>query len=107
MSTVFGSQTKKRISYNYDEDEEPVLMHLRFLDYRYVRFFFNPKKDRFVLCSEWKDPGWTGVKSMRAGLETEERHRREKIFDKNEIDIEENPISQLLIDEVSIVAAAG
>ena len=37
---------------------------------------------------------------MRVGLDSEERHRREQVFDKNQIDIEEKPMSQLLVDEV-------
>lgn len=37
---------------------------------------------------------------MRIGLGSEERHRREQIFDKNHIDIKEKTVLQLLVDEV-------
>lgn len=98
-STVFGLGEKKGYSLDYDEDDDPVLMNLRFLDYRYIRFCFHPLKDKFVLCSDWKDPNWTDVKSIRAGLDSDERHRREQVFGKNAIEIEEKSIPQLLIDE--------
>lgn len=76
-------------------------MDLRFLDYRYIRFYFHPLKDKFVLCTNWKDPTWSDVRSIRTGLDSEERTRREQVFGKNEIDIEQKSTPQLLIDEVS------
>ena len=99
-STVFGMKEKKGYSLDYDEDDDPVLAYLRFLDYRYIRFCFHPLKDKFVLCSDWKDPNWTDVKSIRAGLEGDERQRREQLFGLNQIEIEQKSIPQLLIDEV-------
>ena len=100
VSTVFGPQGKRSFVHEYDEDDDPVMVNLRFLDYRYVRFFFSPIKDKFVLVSDWKDPGWTDVKIMRIGLDSDERHRREQVFDKNHINIKEKTVPQLLIDEV-------
>lgn len=101
-STVFGLRDKSGYSRDYDEDDDPVLTHLRFLDYRYIRFCFHPLKDKFVLCSDWKDPNWTDVKSIRAGLDSDERLRRERVFGANEIEIERKSILQLLVDEVSV-----
>ena len=100
-STVFGLRQKKDFSLDCDEDDEPTIPHLRFLDYRYIKFCFHPLKDKFVLCSDWKDPKWTDVKSIRAGLDSDERHRREQVFGKNQIDIQQKSIPQLLVDEVS------
>ena len=99
-STVFGVKDKKSTFPNYDYDDDPVLLYLRFLDYRYIRFCFHPLKDKFVLCSDWKDPTWTDVRSIRNGLDSEERHRREQVFGKNQIEIEQKSIPQLLINEV-------
>lgn len=99
MSTVFGS-TDKEQSLEYDEDDDPVMTHLRFLDYRYIRFCFHPLRDKFVLCSNWKDPKWTDVRSVRGGLDGDERYRRELVFGQNQIDIQQKSIPQLLIDEV-------
>ena len=100
VSTVFGPQRKRSFADDYDEDDDPIVAYLRFLDYRYVRFCFSPIKDKFVLVSDWKDPGWTDVKTMRMGLDGDERHRREQVFDKNHIDIKEKAVPQLLVDEV-------
>ena len=100
-STVFGLRQKRNFSLDCDEDDEPTISHLRFLDYRYIKFCFHPLKDKFVLCSDWKDPKWTDVKSIRAGLDSDERHRREQVFGKNQIDIQQKSIPQLLVDEVS------
>lgn len=57
-------------------------------------------KDRFVLSNSWKDPTWTDVKSIRAGIAGEEKEMRELVFGKNLIDIEQKSIPQLLVDEV-------
>lgn len=53
-----------------------------------------------MLSSNWKDPSWTKVKSMRVGLDSDERYRREIVFGKNEINIKQKSIAQLLVDEV-------
>lgn len=86
----------------YDEDDDPVINNLRFLDYRHVRFCFHPIKDRFVLANSWKDPNWKDVKSLRTGLDADEKAHRALVFGKNLIDIEQKSIPQLLVDEVSL-----
>lgn len=100
VSTVFGPQEKPKYVDDYDEDDDPVMPHLRFLNYRYIRFCYSPIQDKFVLVSDWKDPDLTDVKMMRVGLDSDERHRREQVFDKNNINITEKSIMQLLVDEV-------
>lgn len=99
LSTVFGASEKKYII-SYDDDDDPVLDNLRILDYRYMRFCFHPLKDAFVLCNSWKDPTWTDVKSIRAGIDADEKENRERVFGKNMIDIKQKTIAQLLVDEV-------
>ncbi|KAI4177795.1 MAG: hypothetical protein LQ343_000259 [Gyalolechia ehrenbergii] len=84
-----------------EEEDDPVMLTIRFLDYRYIRFCFHPLKDKFMLCSDWKDSNWIDVRSIRAGLDSDERHRREQVFGKNQIDIKQKSIPQLLVDEVS------
>lgn len=92
--------TEKNGYVDLDEDDDPIMSTLRFLDYRYMRFCFHPLKDKFMLCSNWKDSSWTNVKSLRFGLDSDERYRREQIFGKNQINIEQKTIPQLLVDEV-------
>ena len=100
-STVFGLKQKKGYSLHY-EDDDPLMTHLRFLDYRYIRFCFHPSADKFVLCSDWKDPNWTDVRSVRSGLDSDERQRRQQVFGINQIDIKQKSIPQLLVDEVTM-----
>ena len=78
-----------------------MITQLRFLDYRYIRFCFHPLEDEFVLCSNWKDSTWTDVRSIRGGLDGDERQRREQVFGHNQIDIQQKSIAQLLVDEAS------
>lgn len=39
---------------------------------------------------------------MRGGLDADDRDSREQIFGNNTLDIKQKPVSQLLIDEVSV-----
>lgn len=41
------------------------------------------------------------MKSIRAGLDGDERIRRGKIFGKNQIDVQQKSLLELLVDEVS------
>ncbi|ODA83826.1 hypothetical protein RJ55_02342 [Drechmeria coniospora] len=99
VSSVFGLPNKM-YSYALDEESDPLMDHLRSLDYRYVRLLFHPLKDKFVLSAGWKDPEWTDVRMVRSGLDSDEKMTREVIFGSNLIDIEQKPIGQLLVDEV-------
>jgi cation-transporting ATPase 13A3/4/5 len=93
--------TKKKHILSYDEDDDPILDELRILDYRYMRLSYHPLKDRFILCNSWKDPAWTNVKSIRSGIDTDEKEYRELVFGNNMIDIKQKTVPQLLVDEVS------
>jgi cation-transporting ATPase 13A2 len=96
LSSVFGIQEAR----DYDEDRDPIIQQLKYVDYRYIRLFYNPRRDKFLLGNTWKDPTWTNVMDVRSGLESEEKEYREQVFGKNLIDIEEKTTTQLLIDEV-------
>ncbi|KAF2199314.1 hypothetical protein GQ43DRAFT_482568 [Delitschia confertaspora ATCC 74209] len=98
LSTVFGDEEKVHHTH-YDEDEDPVIGELRCLDYRYIRFYYHPLKDKFVLANTWKDPSWTDVEKLREGLDSDERDYRGLVFGRNSIEIEEKSIGQLLVDE--------
>ena len=84
----------------YDENSDPTIASLRSCNYRYLRFFYHPIKDKFLLINGWKDPLWTNTKSMRAGLDADERDSREQIFGQNIIDIQQKSFGRLLVDEV-------
>jgi len=84
---------------SYDEEEDPVMEQLHFLDYRYIRFCFNPLKDRFLMTNTWKDPTWNNVEVIRNGIDSDEKESRELVFGRNLIDIEQKSVGQLLVDE--------
>jgi hypothetical protein len=99
LSTVFG-QSDEVGPYDGEDDYDPLMPELRILNYRYVRLFYHPVKDLFILFSGWKDPAWSDVKAARLGVTTEEKSVREVVFGSNLIDIEQKSIPKLLIDEV-------
>ncbi|KAI3323123.1 hypothetical protein HD806DRAFT_498036 [Xylariaceae sp. AK1471] len=99
LSTVFGAP-EKIFAQLLEDDADPIMSELQTLDYRYVRFFFHPLKDKFLVCNGWKDPSWTRVSALRAGIDGDQKDERERVFGMNLIDIEQKSISQLLVDEV-------
>lgn len=103
LSTVFGTSSLDNFHSDNDEDNEPPLALLRFIDYRYLRFIYNPLEDKFQLVNGWKDPSWTNVKLMRSGLDVDERDSRERVFGRNLIDVHQKSMFQLLVDEVRIL----
>ena len=100
-STVFGMPDKMS-QYGLDDDNDPIINHLRSLDYRYVRMSYHPLKDKFVFSTGWKDPEWTDARLARLGLDSDEKAFREILFGSNLIDIEIKSIGQLLVDEVCL-----
>ncbi|KAI9746524.1 MAG: hypothetical protein M1818_000237 [Claussenomyces sp. TS43310] len=98
LSTVFGVPEKKCTA-TYEDDDDPILPALRVLDYRYIRFSFHPLKDKFLLINGWTDTAWTDVKTIRGGIDVDEKETRELVFGKNLIETEKKSIPQLLVDE--------
>ena len=108
----------------------PTVNEIKFLDYRYYRFLLHPDGHfRMVRCvpflsivqfaqlallsltllfsllfsfySEWKDPQWSSLSSLRRGLTTSgDVALRTTLFGLNAIEIEAKTIGQLLMDEV-------
>ncbi|CAG8392173.1 unnamed protein product [Penicillium salamii] len=95
LSTVFADS----LLHTLDEDGDPTIESLQFIDYRYLRFFYHPIEDKFALITGWKDPSWTNAKVMRGGLDADERDSREQLFERNAIEINQKTIPQLLVDE--------
>ncbi|KAK4127694.1 hypothetical protein N657DRAFT_641704 [Parathielavia appendiculata] len=100
LSTVFGAPAKMDTYLHMDEDQDPILRDLRMINYRYVRLFFQPLRDKFLLCNGWKDPLWSNVREIRAGIDSEEKTHRDVVFGSNLIDIEQKSVFRLLVDEV-------
>ncbi|OAX83464.1 hypothetical protein ACJ72_02182 [Emergomyces africanus] len=99
LSTVFGAAAKEVNAPMFDEEYDPALPYLRYLDYRYIRFYYHPTQDQFLHSTGWKDPSWTSIKALRIGLTAEERDCREEVFGYNIIDIQQKSIPQIMVDE--------
>ncbi|KAK0663981.1 putative type V cation-transporting ATPase [Cercophora samala] len=99
LSTVFGTPSKFT-AWLLDDDPDPILPHLRYIDYRHIRFFFHPVRDKFLICNGWKDPLWTDVQDIRNGIDSEEQASRCAVFGNNDINIEKKTVVQLLVKEV-------
>ena len=99
FSTVFGSVEKELIP-AYEEDDDPTIESLRYFDYRYIRFTYHPLKDRFVMNSNFRDSSWEKIRSLKEGLDNEDRLQREQVFGPNLIDIDQKSVGQLLFQEV-------
>ncbi|CCJ31395.1 unnamed protein product [Pneumocystis jirovecii] len=72
-----------------------------YIDYRYLRFIYYPKEQKFIPTYSWKDPLFMlPIEDISKGLSTRARDDREVIFGKNQMDIQEKSVIRLLIDEI-------
>ncbi|KAH9036902.1 P-type ATPase [Lactarius hengduanensis] len=80
--------------------EDSLLGSLLVIDYRYAKFALDPNNGLFSAVKDWRDHGWTGVGSVKNGLEGPVRHQRLTLFGPNVVEIEGKSIISLLLDEV-------
>ncbi|KAI5790094.1 hypothetical protein EDC01DRAFT_616492 [Geopyxis carbonaria] len=100
LSTIFGQETSTLTrNFEDDYDHDPSIQDIRYIDYRYIRFIYNPLCHKFMLNLKWKDPSWDSLKALRVGLDGDSKGHRNIVFGDNLIDIEEKSIPQLLTDE--------
>lgn len=110
MSTVFRVNEEEKTesvhgSSSAQDDIESILVDpqlhsLRTIEYRYIKFFYNPVEDIFVTNFDWVDKNWVDVQEIREGIDNEMQEDRQIVFGPNIIDINEKSTSQLLVDEV-------
>lgn len=84
----------------HDKEVDPVVPSMLSFTYRYIKFFYNPVEDIYRTNSNWYDVYWLNVKNTKDGVSQSVQDQRLKIFDKNDIKIEEKSTIQLLSDEV-------
>ncbi|KAF9998130.1 hypothetical protein BGZ65_006344, partial [Modicella reniformis] len=86
---------------NHDGSESTGAMHdMRYFDYQYIRFIYNPVAQAFMQNSQWKDPAWTSVATCENGLERATHQERSTVFGLNLVDVQEKTVGQLLAQEV-------
>lgn len=81
-------------------ENDPVVPYLQTFTYRYIKFFYSPVEDLFKTNSNWYDPRWLYIKSMKDGVLQSTQEERLEIFGENNITIEEKSVVQILADEV-------
>jgi len=103
LSSVFGLSEKVTLPLEMGQEQDPVLKQLRTFSYRYIRLYFHPTRDKFIVFNGWKDPNWIDVLSARAGINSDEKAARERLFGPNLIEMKQKSALQLLVDEVRLL----
>lgn len=96
------------VTSNKTEDEEiveakeanPVVPYVHSFEYRYIKFFHNPVDDMFKTNTTWFDLHWLNVRTLREGTSQTLQEQRALLFGKNNIEIKEKSVVQLLVNEV-------
>ncbi|KAG9018165.1 hypothetical protein FRB90_012009 [Tulasnella sp. 427] len=73
---------------------------LKMVEHRYTRYLLDPRAGLFASIRDWRDPSWTKIPLLKAGLVTETRSQRQTVFGLNVIDIEAKSTLTLLVEEV-------
>jgi len=102
MDSVFSPEQLHCTDTDTDKgyEETGILHDMRYFDYQYIRFIFNPLGQVFMQNSHWKDSSWTNIANCERGLAREQHQERMMVFGQNMIDVEEKTVGQLLVQEV-------
>ncbi|KAG9324797.1 hypothetical protein KVV02_004670 [Mortierella alpina] len=102
LRSIFTSEQLGRLDDDegYAQIDASMLDDMRYFDYQYIRFIYNPVTHTFLPNSHWSDPEWTFIARCEQGLDRETHQERTKVFGLNLIDVEEKTVGQLLVHEV-------
>ncbi|KAG0036369.1 hypothetical protein BGZ82_004307 [Podila clonocystis] len=100
MGSVFGPEQLSRADMDKGYEDTEILHDMRYFDYQYIRFIFNPLEQAFMQNAHWKDSAWTSISNCERGLAREQHQERMMVFGQNVIDVEEKTVGQLLVQEV-------
>lgn len=100
MTLATKSESEDDFQMEEVKESNPFVPFILYFDYRYINFFYNPVEDIYRTNSTWYDLHWLNVKNLRDGTSQTIQEQRSAIFGRNNIDIEEKSIVQLLLDEV-------
>ncbi|KAF9177839.1 hypothetical protein BGZ51_000548 [Haplosporangium sp. Z 767] len=104
ISSVFSPEQMTNVHGGDDGHEESMstgMLHdMRYFDYQYIRFIYNPVSHIFLRNSLWKDPEWSSAALCERGLGRETHQERSMVFGQNVIDVQEKTVGQLLVQEV-------
>ncbi|VEU22976.1 DEKNAAC104048 [Brettanomyces naardenensis] len=82
------------------EDTDPIIPVLIYFEYRYMKFFYDPRDDLFKLSNNWVDERWCHYPDIKDGIPEGTHKARRNIFGPNLIQIKEKSIFALLRDEI-------
>ena len=112
LSSIFRiSDEKKGILINEEEVEDTSstiqddfeVPYVRWFEYRYIKFIYNPTEDIFLTNQDWVDSKWVNedyrFELFRQGLESDIVLDRGLVFGANLIDIKQKTTVQLLVEE--------
>lgn len=89
---------------NFWEDivkSSSTINQLKFFNYRYHTFIFNPVSEDFEPTTHWRDLAWCSARKVLEGVNSHsDIALRQRIFGLNSINVDEKPILNLMVDEV-------
>lgn len=89
------------VSHAYTIDDiDPIVPILISFEYRYMKLFYHPIDDLFMLSHNWIDEKWCHYPDIKSGITETNYKTRKMIFGDNIIEIQEKSIFKLLVDEV-------
>ncbi|KAF8929411.1 hypothetical protein BGZ58_008955 [Dissophora ornata] len=105
IDSVFSPEQMEKPDYGDDDSYEEtvtsgMLHDMRYFDYQYIRFIYNPSAQSFMQNSHWKDSDWSRVANCERGIGRETHQERAMVFGENIIDVQEKTVGQLLVQEV-------
>ncbi|KAF9125309.1 hypothetical protein BGX30_000523 [Mortierella sp. GBA39] len=103
IDSVFSPEQmeKSEDDERYDDTVTTGTLHdMRYFDYQYIRFIYNPSAQAFMQNSQWKDSDWNMAANCERGIGRETHQERTMVFGYNLIDVQEKTIAQLLVQEV-------
>ncbi|KAF9390490.1 hypothetical protein BGX21_011470 [Mortierella sp. AD011] len=105
IDSVFSPEQMEKSSNDDDVSSNEtvttgMLHDMRYFDYQYIRFIYNPTVQLFMENSHWKDPDWSSAANCERGIGRETHQERTMVFGQNIIEVQEKTTWQLLVQEI-------
>lgn len=83
-----------------ENGDDPIIPVLISFEYRYMKFFYDPRVDLYRLATNWIDKRWCHYPDLKDGITKEIHMARKDIFGNNMIEIKDKSVYALLRDEI-------
>ncbi|KAN0061381.1 hypothetical protein ACQY0O_006228 [Thecaphora frezii] len=81
-------------------EDSTELTYVDVLEYRATTFLLHSPSGKFRQLSSWRDPSWTTIRSVAAGLSDEEVLDRAALFGPNQVSVPGKSVLDIMIEEV-------